>query len=402
MKKQFDVVVVGAGPAGSAAAAFLADHGFSVVLLERSRFPRPKPCAEYISPEALRILDRLGVLRTIEAAGPVRLAGMRIVSPGGIAFEGHFRGAHGYRGFSDFGLALRREVFDHALALTAVRHGARLLEGVRAERLLEDEGNLIRVSARTEHGTTSFAARLVVAADGLNSRIARAYELTRRGSRRRIALVAHLSGVAKMEDVGEMHVGRGGYIGLAPVGKDLTNVAVVVDLAHGRPAAQRETWFWNFIARFPSVRDRLRGAHLESPIRAIGPFARWTSRATADRLLLVGDAADFYDPFTGEGIFAALRGAELAASVAIPALERDMLDARTLAPYDRARRRTFGGKWIMERAISAVITVPRLFDRAARRLSANPRLSDILIGVTGNFVPPSRILNPSYLWQLVW
>ena len=118
-------------------------------------------------------------------------------------------------------------------------------------------------------------------------------------------------------------------------------------------------------------------------------------------MLLVGDAADFYDPFTGEGIYAALRGAELAAEQAVSALELDRLCATDLAPYDSARRREFGGKWIAERIVGWAVGRPKALNRIARRLAADPALADLLIGVAGDFVPPSQILRPSYVWQLV-
>ncbi len=124
----YDAVVVGAGPAGSATAALLAERGFSVALLERSAFPRPKPCAEYLSPEASRVLDRLGLDEVLAAERPARLTGMRVVSPDGTAFTGRFAGGHGFRGYRDHGIAMPREVLDAHLAEAATARGAQLLE----------------------------------------------------------------------------------------------------------------------------------------------------------------------------------------------------------------------------------------------------------------------------------
>jgi flavin-dependent dehydrogenase len=118
-------------------------------------------------------------------------------------------------------------------------------------------------------------------------------------------------------------------------------------------------------------------------------------------VLLVGDAADFYDPFTGEGIYAALRGAELAADHLSPALERDQLRAADLAPYDAARRREFRGRWLLERLVSWAVAHPRVFDWAAGRLAAKPDLADLLVGVTGDLIPASQLLRPSYVFRLV-
>jgi geranylgeranyl reductase family protein len=399
--RAFDVVVVGAGPAGSATAAFLADRGFSVALVERAAFPRPKPCAEYLSPEALRVLDYLGLRQALDAEGPARLAGMRVVSPGGTPFTGRFAAVRGFRGYSDYGLALPRDVLDAHLAVAATARGAALMERTVVEGMDPPKNGVRMLTVRSGGRRDTVRARLVVAADGLHSRIARWLRLARRGRRRRIALVTHATGVPGMGDVGEMHVGALGYVGLAPVGRGLTNIAVVVDTARESPSGSLEQWFDDLLNRFPAVATRVAQGERVTPVRSAGPFARWTTRATADRVLLVGDAADFYDPFTGEGIYAALRGAEMAAQSAIPALESDRLTAVDLAAYDAARRREFRGKWIVERIVSFVVSRPRLFDHVAARFARKPSLADLLVGVTGDFVPATQVLKPSYLLRLV-
>lgn len=396
----YDIAIVGAGPAGSATASLLAAEGFRVALLERTRFPRPKPCAEYLSPEASRVLARLGVLAELERLPHARLAGMRVVSPDGTAFVGRFAGRHVFRGFSDVGLALRREALDETLARGAVGRGAAFFEQTSVAGWCADDGGVV-LALRTGTGTFTLRARALVGADGLNSRIASRMGVRRRGSRRRIALVTHAVGVKGMADVGEMHVGPAGYVGLAPVGGGVTNVAAVTDLSGATRSGAPAGWLDALLAHYPVVRDRLAGSRRVSPVRAVGPFARWVTRATADRVLLVGDAADFCDPFTGEGIYAALHGAELATDVLAPALTAGRLSASDLGPYDAARRRAFGGKWIVERLVSWAVAHPAVMNHVARRLAARAGLADLLVGVTGDFVPPSRVLRPSFAWRLV-
>jgi flavin-dependent dehydrogenase len=117
--------------------------------------------------------------------------------------------------------------------------------------------------------------------------------------------------------------------------------------------------------------------------------------------LLVGDAADFFDPFTGEGIYAALRGGELAADSAVAALETPgSTDA--LREYDHRRRREFGGKWRVERLVGAAVAFPPLIERAALSLSRRKDLADLFVGVTGDFVPAREVLRPSYLLALLF
>jgi geranylgeranyl reductase family protein len=397
----YDAAVVGAGPAGSATAAFLAERGFSVALLERSTFPRPKPCAEYLSPEASRVLDRLGVRKVLEAGRVARLEGMKIIAPSQTSFVGRFAGDHSFRGHTNYGLALRREILDAVVAQAAVQRGATLFERTVVEGLGDVEQRHRTLYARSGNRNWVLRTRLVVGADGLNSRVARMLGVSRQRGRRRIALVTHAAGMKEMENVGEMHVGQTGYVGLAPVGEGLTNVAVVVDLDRVTHQASPATWFHELLRQYPAVSTRLAGASFVTPVRCVGPFARRASPATCDRSLLVGDAADFYDPFTGEGIYAALHGAELAAAMGSVGLEQNKLDRRSLSPYDTARRRAFGGKWLVERLVSWAVAHPTVFNHVALRLAARPRLADLLVGVAGDFVPPSQVLRPSFAWQLI-
>jgi geranylgeranyl reductase family protein len=397
---RYDVAVIGAGPAGSATANLLADRGVNVLLVDRARFPRGKPCGEYVSPEALRLLDSLLGRGTLDSEQPAVLRGMRVVSPNGTSFEGHFPSARRFNAYSDRGIALPRAIIDHHLVRAAQRKGATLLEGTTLESLGQADRDARTLLLRGRRHSSAVTARLVVGADGLQSRVAKQLGLMRRGSLRRVALVTHAHGVAGMGVVGEMHVTRTGYVGLAPVGRGLTNVSVVADSrsVRGNPA----DWFRRVIRQIPEVEHRLARAEYTAPLRGAGPFARSSSSAAAERAVLVGDAADFYDPFTGEGVYAALRGAELLVSVLMELLESDTLAASQLAAYDRARRREFRGKWILERIIAWVVGHPFALDHVAKRLQSKPDLADLLVGVTGDFVPATQVLRPGFTRQLVW
>jgi flavin-dependent dehydrogenase len=133
-----------------------------------------------------------------------------------------------------------------------------------------------------------------------------------------------------------------------------------------------------------------------------GPFASHARRAWAPGAALVGDSAGFFDPFTGEGIYAALRGGELLAPFAIAALgaERARDADAALAAYERARRAEFQGKWIVERLIGAAVAFAPAINYFARTLEARKDMADLLVGVTGDFVPAREVLRPGYLLNL--
>jgi len=402
-----EVLVVGGGPAGAATAAFLARAGMDVLVVDRARFPRDKPCAEYLSPQASRVLSELGLLARIEGAGAAALRGMRVRAPDGHEIRGDFAASHGFRGFRDRGLALPRRQLDAILLDGARAAGARVMEGARVRDLQRGAGGRVEGLLVEANGAVRpLAAPLVIGADGLRTVVGRRLGLVRTGRfPRRMAVVAHYRGVAGIGDCGEMHVDRAGYVGLADVGGGITNVAVVVPWgdAHriaGDPARFLAQW----LAERPHLAPRFATAACVSEARAVGPFNQRARRAWAPGVALVGDAADFFDPFTGEGIYAALRGAELLTGYAFEAARaRDggRHDV-ALAAWDRCLRDEFRGKRLVERAVGTAVAFPALLNRAARVLSRRRDMADLLVGVTGDFVPPGEVLHPRFLLSLLF
>ncbi len=410
---RWDAVVVGAGPAGAGVALALARAGASVLLLDRAKFPRDKPCSEYLSPAATPLLERLDatLVPAIERAAPGRLFGMRVVAPDGRSAEGRFAALGRPAGSRPYGFALPRTVLDTLLVEAAARAGAVIEEGMLAEELLYDQGAVggvvARRTGRAQH--QPLRARVVVGADGLRSVVARRLGLRRRSPPARMAFAAHFSGVGDVGDVGEMHIGRAGYVGLGPIGNGVTTTALVLPAAAARRRAH-ELRTGDALARalepFPGLRGRFAGARVVRDVLITGPFAQWSRRSVAPGggALLVGDAADFFDPFTGQGLYSALRGAELAAAAIGAALAdggRGPLPATSLAPYAAARRRAFAGKWLLERLIGVGVGWPWLARHVIARLARRPGLADLLIGATGNVVPARMVLAPSILLRLL-
>ena len=399
------VVIVGGGPAGSSTAYFLAKAGIDVLVLDRAKFPRDKPCSEYLSPQASRVLDALGALGEIENSGAAQLTGMRVHAPNGATIHGEFGTVRGFRGYRDRGLAVRRTILDEILLNRARAVGARVEESARVTDVVRDAKNrVVGVSAITNGAQRTIDANLVIGADGLRSVVGRRLGLIR-ASRwpKRIALVTHFRDVRGVGAFGEMHVDHEGYLGFADVGNGLTNVAVVVPVSRAPEVALDRTEFLeSWIAERPQIAEHFMGAERVDSVRATGPFASAARRAYAPGAALVGDAADFFDPFTGEGIYAALRGGEMLAvhtSDAIDDISRGRDNA--LRDYDRARRAEFSGKWKVEKIVGAAVASPALMNRAAKVLSKRRDMADLLVGVVGDFVPAGEVLSPRYLLQLM-
>jgi menaquinone-9 beta-reductase len=377
----WDVVVVGGGPAGSATAARLAASGHRVLLLDRDGFPRRKPCGECVNPGAVRELAALGVLERVEAEPHRRIAGWRIHADDGTAFDGGFPSGV-------YGIAIGRELLDRALLEHASACGATVRTGVRAGDLLRESGRVVGIRLAERSGGEEIRARLVVGADGLRSIVVRRLGLLRRPPRlRKVALTVHVTGAEPLPERGELYVHREGCVGVVEVTPGIHNVVVTVGISESsRVSAGREPYIDGWMARIPA----LRGARRISDILSSGPFDWPTRAAIADGALLVGDAAGYYDPFTGQGIFRALRGARLAAAAADDALRRGDTSAAALRTYEGARRAAFAPGERVQRIIEAATSRPRAFGAASLALRACPRAADALIDFVGDLRPSTR------------
>jgi menaquinone-9 beta-reductase len=330
---------------------------------------------------------------------------MEVRTPRGARIVGDFAAVRDFRPFHPRGLAIARVQFDALLLQRARGAGVDVREEYRVHDLVyDDRGGIAGVHALGAGGASQdFPARLVIGADGLRSVVARRARLARRLRRPdRLAFVAHYRGVSGVGTRGEMLVERGGYLGIAAVGDGLVNVSLVLErpvattlLAAGDHERVIERW----LEAHTHIASRFTHAQRVDGPMATGPFASRARRAWRPGLALVGDAADFFDPFTGEGIYSALLGAEALAHHAHDALCHGRWTP--LAQYDRWRRREFAAKWRVEALIALAVSRPWLLERAARAFAARPELAHQLVGVTGDFVPAREVLRPRYLRRLL-
>ena len=386
-----DVLIVGAGPAGSVAGAILARAGARVRIVDRAAFPRDKLCGDTVNPGTLARLQALDLWAGIDERS-LRVGGMRVTGERGVAIEGRYPG-----GLS--GRAITRRDLDWLLLQQAIAGGCQFEPGLAVRRaIVEEQGSRRSVGGvviGAEGHESSIAARVTIAADGRHSTIAFGLGLAQHPHRpRRWAIGAYFEnfvplGVRPGSDpgltpaFGEMHVRRGHYIGVAPVPGGLTNVCLVKpsaagDAALGNPAALLTA----ALARDPLLRDRAAGARLIGSPVVLGPLAVDVRDAAIDGLLLAGDAAGFIDPMTGDGLRFATHGAELAAAAALRALAHGWPGVHSQLAAER--RRAFGGKWRFNRALRALVASPHGVDAAALGARLAPAVLQAVIARAGD------------------
>ena len=370
-----DAVVIGAGPAGSAAAAFLAQAGHDVVLMEKESFPRDKVCGDGLTPRAVKALRLLGL--DAEAEGDVpgwdRQSGLRMYG-GGVMLDFPWPSL---RDWPNHSVTATRSLFDHTLANNAVKQGAQLWEQTEVTApvyLTSSQRRLAGVTYRCAdgaHGTVR--APLVLVCDGGSSRFAVQLGLHRDTSRPMgVAVRAYYrsprSTMDMMEGFLELRRGGGGVAGRAgellpgygwifPLDGGLVNVGwgLINTSEHFRSTNYRQT-LDDWVAGFPAEWEIRKDTMVGRPRSAGLPMGHNRRPPVYRGALLVGDAAGMVNPFNGEGISYAIEAAAFAAEAADEAL-RTRSDA-ALAGYQRQLAREWGGYYTLGSAFLRIIAHP--------------------------------------------
>jgi menaquinone-9 beta-reductase len=400
-----DVAIVGGGPAGAILAGCLAAAGREVVLLERAKEPHWRACGVFGSPASSHALRRIGLDAGVLATVARPIPAMRVETASGSSF----RLTYGDDGsLSAPAVAYDRMALDAALLALARARGAAFRPGVAVAsvRLAGGPRGKASLGLRTADGDEVLEAAVVVGADGIRSTVARAAGVLGRAPLGpRVGLTWH---VADPRPAGprdaRMIVLDGAYCGLAPVPRGRVNVGIVLAstawrrrlasegaaavgraILAGVPRTEQDPTDWTL-------------AEACDPIAGASPLGHRVARRAGPGWLLVGDAAGFLDPFTGEGLHRAIVSAELASQ----AIGRHLAGEHgALAAYGRQMARRFAAKDLVTRVVQAFLGSPPVFEYAARRLASRAGVRETMGLVMGDLVPAGRALDPRFLMALL-
>lgn len=408
-----DVIVVGAGPAGSATAHHLAKAGLDVLLLEKTAFPREKVCGDGLTPRAVKSLVSMGV-DISEEAGWLRNKGLRIIG-GGSRLQLDWPELASY---PDYGLVRKRDDFDQILARQAEKAGARLYERCNVTGPVTDPrtGRITGVTAKMgeDKAPATFQAPLVVAADGNSTRLSLAMGLHRREDRPMgVAVRTYFTSPRHDDDYLESWLelwdrrdGRErllpGYGWIFGMGDGTSNVGLGVlnTSAAFKELDWREVlkaWCASMPGDWGYTEENMTG-----PVRGAAlPMAFNRQPHYSRGLLLVGDAGGLVNPFNGEGIAYAMESGEIAADVIVQAHARATSGQRELAlrSYPRVLKDTYGGYYTLGRGFVKLIGNPKVMKLATQRGLTHPMLMRFTLKLLANLTDPSggdamdRVIN---------
>src|SRR5262245_14287224 len=394
-----DLVVLGAGPAGIAISLLMARKGHRIEMIDPAKFPRKKICGEFLNPQAVRWMKKQDLLKGLLELHPYPIYGIKIHDLDGNSFTGRYRPDREVCGY-----AVMREGFDTLLVRQARGVGIRIYEGVRAERLLFDNNQVVGVRATDSEGRQfDFTGSMLIGADGRNNLIGRTFNWVREiHGFRKYAFQTYYQGLPNLSNYGEVHLVRGGYIGIAPLSEVLANVALVIDeKEYPGGDVDPKTFLQERIRQSP-LAERFTGLEPVDTIMCAGPLAFETIKTTGHRTLLVGDTCGFIDPFTGEGINQAFLSADIASVVLDSAFKHQSFDDSFLRTYDVARRKLFSRKKAMNRLFQLAIPNPRVSQKLINRFSRNTDLGDTVVSAVGCALPVEDVWNLRFLLILVF
>ena len=365
----FDVIIAGAGPAGSSAAIHLARSGLRVLLVEQKKFPRAKLCGEFISPECQRHFQNLGVAESMISAGPSAITETVFYST---------RGHHVMIPSSWFGgppaLGLSRAAMDNVLLRRAQACGVKVLEGASISEPIINGTDVLGVKTKIDGDEQEHRAPLTIDATGRARILTRKLNLAQRKSKAKlIAFKVHLRNTRVAENACEIYFYPEGYGGLSTIEGEISNLCFIISAEqvrrhHSDPeTVMRELVMKNRRAAYTLSHAEAESEWLSASWERFGPQRPNPARG----LLAIGDAAAFIDPFTGSGMLMAFESGELAAAVILR--HRDKLASASLASLGAEYNAEYVRKFDSRLRISGLL----------RRAAFKPRLAGLGIAICG-------------------
>ena len=401
-----DVLIVGAGPGGSAAAYHLARHGLDVTVVEKATFPREKVCGDGLTPRGVKAIQGMGI--DTDDPGFEKVIGLRVHSRR-TTIELPWPSL---RSFPDYGLVMPRDGFDQLLARRAVKAGARLLEATEAvEPIVRDgwvRGALTRPAGVTDAEPTTIRARVTIAADGAASRFAGPAGVRRVLTRplgiaaRRYYRVAYRPGpwIESWLDLWDGDLLLPGYGWLFPMSDGRINLgAGLLNTFKGFKDVSAQQLFSAFARMLPPEwqigEDTAEGKVLSGPL----PMSFNRSPQAVPGLLVVGDAAGAVNPFNGEGIAYAIETGQIAAEL----IHESLVHGRPAVTmrYPQVLRDTYGRYFFVGRQFARIIGNPAVMGRATRYLLPKRTVMALALRVMSNLTDgPDGDIQDKLFWLL--
>ena len=413
LMESFDVIVVGAGPGGSACAWFLSKkYNRNVLLLEKQKFPRDKICGDAISGKSSSVLYEMGLNKAIENAPHAEIHGVTFSSPNGAIAEIPFKTAKGQsRGT---GYVCRRMVYDNLVFQEAAKAVSRVIQDFQVTDLLWEEqfGNNYCVGVKGIDLSTKeekeFRAKVVVGADGANSIVTRKVGNAPSDPRHHCAaLRAYYKGIKDLTNNIEIHFIDSvlpGYFWIFPLENDYANIGVgMVTSEIQKKKVNLKEEMLKAIKEHPLLKDRFKDAVMEGEIRGWNlPFGSYRRKAHGNGWVLLGDAASLIDPFSGEGVGNAMLSAKIASKYIDRAFRENFFHGDMLIEYEKEMWQEIGAEMKTSYMLQRIGGIKPLLNLVVGKAQRSREIRETISGMLGNEETKKALISPLFYLKLLF
>lgn len=401
IEKMHDVVVIGAGPGGSALAYFLAKHGLDTVLLDKSDFPRDKTCGDGLSPRALAVLQEMDLLETVKAAGFV-IHEATVYSPNGAPVTTQMPVRDDVPPYM---MAIPRLLFDDMVRKRAIEAGATFQSHVRVQNIEQIDGG-VRVIGKHEKRPYSINGRMAVIAIGANVKLLLDLGILKQQPEMIVAARAYYDNVAELQGSFEFHfdgIPLPGYGWVFPIGDRQANIGAGILRTN---KAKRKMTSQNVLKDFlkiPLMQTMLKDAELTGAVKGYPLRTDFHKSPTyGERTILIGEAAGLVNPLTGEGIDYALESAQIAAHHLIDSFEAGDFSQQNLALYDQKLRDQFQRVFVFTTRIRDWYLNKPILNRLVYVANRRDELRELFTNIVLGNADAAKGLSPKTMMQIIF
>lgn len=399
MNAPYDIAIIGAGPGGSTTATYLAKTGARVLLMDKAKFPRDKTCGDALSPNAIKILEDMGLLDDLEDFG-FRLNGVRLVAPDGNGMEAPVTQK---QGLPDHLYIAPRLQLDNLLVQNAIQAGVEFKPSLKvSDILVENDQVIVLGSNRKVAGR--FSAKAAVLAVGVSTPLLKKLGLMPRSPKFAVAARAYYENLAGLDDLMEIRFDSAplpGYGWIFPTSATSANIGAGF-LKRSRKLPLTAKGVFDKFLNHPPIQEIMENANQVGAVKSYPlrmDFA--TARTFDDRLVVVGEAAGLVNPFTGEGIDYAMESGQIAAQVLLNQLERGNLSTSGLRNYDRAIRARFQKIFLWTMRMRGLYMNEWLLNPLVRAAQKEKFVEKVILEILLSYRNAAQALSPRTIYHVL-
>ncbi len=412
MVEEFDVIVVGGGPAGSSCSSFLAKNNVKVLLLDKAVFPRDKTCGDAISGKSLSILGELGWIKDLELLPRGEVSGITFSSPNGTIVDISFpkdskQGIN--KNDKGNGYAIRREVYDNFLFQKTKKLTAKTIEGFTVTDVLTENNKVIGIKGISkDKKQIEFKSKIVVGADGSQSVVATKLGLNKIDFNHHItALRCYYDGIKDLRGTIEIHFINSmlpGYFWIFPLENGRANVGVGIvtkDIKDKKMDLKKA--MFDAIENEPLFKDRFKDAKLSSEVKGWTlPLGSRHKKLTGNGFVLIGDAASLIDPFSGEGIGNAMTSGKFASQTIIKALKENNFSEEFLTEYETNLWNELEAELKTSYMLQKIGRIKFLLNFVIGKAAKKKEVQEVISGMLVNKAAKQKVMSPWFFLKLLF